>query len=204
WGGMLATAYVGEYPEAVEKLVLAEPGPLSPELAKEFGAKFQPDVDWEFFSHMVGSYFKSLHVEEIDDQAIGDYFFREFTSNTELANNPMAGYFCNNDMSSAEMLHWRFSWTTYTDLVMTHMQGDFSGMTFGKDAKNFKNKTLILVGSCNVLVGEEFQKKQMPLFNDAEIVVIEDTGHFMFEEKPEECISEIKKYFNAAPEIPDQ
>lgn len=196
WGGMLATAYAGRYPDTIDKLVLSEPGPLSPVVAKEFAAKFQPESSWVFLSHVIKSYFQSLHVNEIDDQARSDYFFQAFTSLSDSENNPMAGYFCNKDMSKAKFEKWRFSWTSYTELTLTHMQGDFSGIDFGKDAKNFKDKVLILVGSCNILIGEEFQKKQLQLFNNAEIVVIDDTGHFMFDEKPEECMAAIKNYFD--------
>jgi pimeloyl-ACP methyl ester carboxylesterase len=55
---------------------------------------------------------------------------------------------------------------------------------------------LFLAGACDVLVGPEFQEYQMSLFNEAEIIIIEDTGHFMFSEKPKESVKEVRGFLS--------
>ncbi|RLD20767.1 MAG: hypothetical protein DRI71_09940 [Bacteroidetes bacterium] len=194
WGGMLASAYIARYPETVDQLVLAEPGPLLPEKAKEFNTEMQLDLTWELITHTTKCYFQSLHVDEIDEQAASDYFFQAFVTNKNIRNHPMAGYFCNQDISKADFSYWRYSWATSKEIMMKGMQGDMSAMNFGKGVSVFKNKVLFLAGSCNKLIGPEFQEFQMNLFNDTELVVIEDTGHFMFSEKPLETTQAVRAF----------
>ena len=194
WGGMLATAYVAKYPETIDQLILAEPGPLSAEKAKEFNTEMQLEPSWELLVHATRCYFQSLHVEEIDDQAAGDYFFMAFVGNKEVENHPMAGYFCNQDISNMELSYWRYSWTSSMEIMMKGMQGDMSAMNFADGVSRFNNKVLFLAGACDILVGPDFQEFQMSLFNDAEIIVIEDTGHFMFSEKPKESVAAIRSF----------
>jgi len=196
WGGMLASAYVARYPDTVDKLVLAEPGPLSPALAKRSGLDTQLELSWGLLVHAGKCYFKSLHVEEIDDQARSDYLFQTFMLNTELQNHPLAGYYCNQDVSKVKFNYWRFNALTSYEIMMKGMQDDMSKMNFGDGVEDFANKVLFLAGACDILVGPEFQQEQMKLFGDAELVVIDDTGHFMFEEKPDESILAVRSYFD--------
>lgn len=196
WGGMLASAYVARYPETVDKLVLAEPGPLTPEQAKQFGEASQPEISWELLAHAGKCYFKSLHVDEIDEQAASDFFFQTFITNKEVKNHPLAGYYCNQDISNAEFAFWRFNGLTSYEIMMKGMQGDFSAMNFGEGVEKFTNGVLFLAGECNILIGPDFQQEQLKLFREAEMVIIKDTGHFMFSEKPAESVAAVRSYFN--------
>lgn len=193
WGGMLASAYLGKYTETVNKIVLAEPGPLTPEFAKQY----QPEItlSWELISHLTKSYFKSLHVEDIDDQAQGDYFFATFATDTNVKEHPLVGYFCDQNIKNANFDHWRYSATTSYELMMKGMSGDMQSMNFVKGVKNYTEKVLFLAGECNILIGPEFQKEQMKLFNKTELIVIPNTGHFMFGEQPEASLEAIESYF---------
>ena len=196
WGGMLASAYVAKYPETIEKLVLAEPGPLTPEKAKTFGVASQPDITWELLVHMGRTYFQSLHVKEIDNQSTSDFFYQTFITNTQVKNHPLAGYYCNQDMTNIDFSFWRFNWQTSYEIMMKGMQGDFSSMNFGDGVDKFNSKVLFLAGACNILIGPDFQQGQMKLFNQAEMIIIDNTGHFMIGEKPDESIFAIRSYFN--------
>ena len=196
WGGMLASAYVAKYPETIDKLVLAEPGPLTPEKAKIFGEASQPDITWELLVHLGRTYFQSLHVKEIDGQSTSDFFYQTFITNTKVSNHPLAGYFCNQDMSNVAFDYWRFNWQTSYEIMMKGMQGDFSKMNFGEGVDKFENKVLFLGGACDILIGPDFQQDQMKLFKEAEMVVIENTGHFMIGEKPVESLLAIRSYFS--------
>lgn len=194
WGGMLASAYMGKYPETINKIVLAEPGPLTPEFAKQY----EPEItlSWELISHVGKSYFRSLHVDEIDDQAQGDYFFAHFATETNVTDHPLAGYFCDQNIKNANFDHWRYSGTTSYELMMKSMQGDMQTMNFVKGVGQFQEEILFIAGECNILIGPEFQKEQMKLFNKTELVIIPNTGHFMFGEQPEASLAAIETYFS--------
>lgn len=193
WGGMLASAYLGRYPETVDKIVLAEPGPLTPEFAKKYEPKVE--VSWELVRHLAKCYFQSLHVEEIDDQAQADYFFMAFATDTTVKDHPLKGYFCDNDIRNANFDHWRFSGVTSYQLMMKGMEGDKETMNFVDGVSQFKDKILFLAGDCNILIGPAFQQEQRKLFNQTELVVIPDAGHMMFSEQPDACIAAINAYF---------
>ena len=196
WGGMLATAFVTKHPERVDKLVLAEPGPLTPEMASRYNAKMQLELSWELLVHLGKSYFKSLHVEEIDEQARGDFFFQTFAMDTTVDNHPLAAYFCNRDISQLNPDYWRYSATTSYQVMFKGMQDAENQMNIGSGSEVFTNKILLLAGECNQLTGPEFQKQQMTLFYDIEMVTITNAGHFMLSEQPEQSLGAIRKYFS--------
>ena len=193
WGGMLASAYMGRYPETIHKLVLAEPGPLTPSFAKQYEPKV--DVNWALIKHVAKCYFQSLHVEEIDDQAQADYFFAAFATDTTISDHPLRGYFCDNNIRNANFAHWRFSGVTSYQLMMQGMQGEKENMNFVKGIENFENKILFLAGDCDVLIGPDFQREQRKLFKQTELVVIPQAGHMMFSDQPEACIHAVTTYF---------
>ena len=194
WGGMLASAYIGKYPNTVNKLILAEPGPLTPTIAKVYEAELKLTINWELIVHLGKAYFKSLHVEEIDDQARNDFFFQYFTSTKEVEHHPMAPYFCNNDITNADFDYWRFSATSSYEIMMKGMQGDKSSMNLADGGKAFTNKILFLAGDCNQLIGPDFQEQQRLLFANTEMVIINNAGHFMFSEEPDACDAAVRNF----------
>ena len=197
WGGMLASAFIAKHPEKVEKLVLAEPGPLTPGMAADYNAELPMELSWDLMVHLGKCYFKSLHVEEIDAQARGDFFFQAFTMDTTVNNHPLAAYFCNGDITKLNPVYWRYSGTTSYQIMFKGMQDAENKMNIGAGSEIFTNKILMLTGACNELTGPDFQEEQMKLFYDIEMVVIPDTGHFMFSEQPELCIKAVKDYFSS-------
>lgn len=194
WGGMLASAFIAKHPEKVNKLVLGEPGPLTAELASKYNSDMNLELSWELIVHLGKSYFKSLHVDEIDDQAQGDFFFQTFSMDTSVSNHPLAGYFCNRNISDLNMDYWRHSGTTSYQVMFKGMQDADNQMNIGVGADVFTNKILLLAGDCNELIGPDFQRQQLKLFYDIEMVIIEDAGHFMFSEQPEQCLVAIRSY----------
>lgn len=196
WGGMLATAFIARHPEVVDKLVLAEPGPLTQEMANNYNAEMQLSLSFELLVHLGKCYFKSLHVEEIDDQARGDYFFQTFAMDTTVSDHPLAGYFCNKDINKLNLDFWRHSGTSSYQIMFKSMQDAEEKMNLAVGAEAFQNKILMIAGECNELVGPEFQEKQMSLFHDIEMKIIQNTGHFMFGEQPEQSMMFIREYFS--------
>ncbi|MBU8893338.1 MAG: alpha/beta hydrolase [Bacteroidales bacterium] len=200
WGGMLASGYLAQFPEKINKIVLAEPGMLTSEKAAEFMEKFQPEFSFSFLWHVGKCWFQSLHVKGPDDQAAQDYFFEAFAFNAStsvMKKSPMSMYFCNRDMETASFAHWRYSYLANRTIFMSGIQEDGTmKLDLVSGVEYFPNKVLFMIGECNQLIGEEYQKEQMKYFNNPEMVIIKNAGHTMIGEQPKQCLDAIRKYFN--------
>ncbi len=195
WGAMMASGFIAQYPEKVNKAVLAEPGMLSSEQGNKFIENFQIKPDWPALKAMIRIAFESLHLTNTDIQARGDYIFGQIPL-LDFEGNPMTRYFCNEDPSTAHMDLWRLSYLS----SMTIQGGaiDENGevhIDLVSGVEKFKDKVLFVVSECNQIIGEEFQLDHIKHFPNAEMVVIEDAGHTMFGEKTEVCLRLIEKYF---------
>ncbi|MFC2130870.1 alpha/beta fold hydrolase [Bacteroidota bacterium] len=199
WGGMLASAYIGRYPEKVDKVVLAEPGFLTTERANDFMKKtnnMMPKFSFGLLWDIGKIWFESLHVDGPDDQAASDYFLANIITLTGEG-NPLAGYYCNNDMANAAFTQWRLGSLTQQTLFMAGFDEDGNyHINLIDGVEKFRNKILFIASGCNTIIGVEHQKKQMKYFPNTELKIIENAGHTMFGEKPEESVRVIREYFD--------
>lgn len=196
WGGMLASGYIARHPDKVEKAVLAEPGMLTDAQAEIFASRFKIDLNWNVLKAVSLIWFRSLHVDSPDEQAGADYFLQEL-ANSELDENPMKYYFCGSKVEKEKVPFWRMG--SMASKVI-HEKG------IGKDGKlhidlvtgveKFNNKILFLCGSCSEIIGPEYQKEHMKYFKNTEMVIIQNAGHYLITDKPEECTSAIRNYFD--------
>ncbi len=195
YGAMLASGFIARYPERVNKAVLAEPGMLTSEKAKEFMDKFKMELDWESLKSLTQIAFESLHIDAEDDQARMDYIFGKI-SGLDFDGNPMKQYFCNDDPKSGYIKYWRLSSVASQEIIGKSQDEDGNiQIDLVSGLENFPNKVLFMVGECDELTGEDFQKGHMKYFPNAEMVVIKNAGHTMLGEKPEECMKVIERYF---------
>ena len=67
---------------------------------------------------------------------------------------------------------------------------------FTEGVEDFKNPILFMAGEHQRVIGEEYQRRQMALFNSTSLVVIPDAGHEMFAENPEASIKVVREYLN--------
>jgi proline iminopeptidase len=197
WGAMLASAYISGFPGKVNKTVLAEPGMLTTEQAIEFMEKVRMKFSLRLLIHMGKCWFRSLHVKGPDEQASVDYFFQAFVLEGSMDDNPYSGYYCNRDMATASFDYWRFSWSASRVLFMNMMDKHGNPeLNLIDGAENFTNKVLFIAGECNELIGEEYQRAHLAYFPNAGLVVIDNAGHTMFGEQPEESLRIIRKYLH--------
>ncbi len=201
WGGMLASGYIGQYPEKVGKVILAEPGFLTPEFGREFQEKtnnFAVEFSFEALYYLAKAWFKSRHIRGPDAQAKDDYFMQELVY-SPMKNHPLKDYYCEGKIQNAAIGMWRFGSLASQVIPRSGMneQGEFV-FNFAEGVENYTNKVLFIAGSCNKLIGPEYQERQMKVFPNAELVVIQGAGHTMFGEKPEESLKVIRKYFREA------
>ncbi|MEZ4716019.1 MAG: hypothetical protein R2851_08015 [Caldilineaceae bacterium] len=85
----------------------------------------------------------------------------------------------------------RFGTTAYNTLFGP--AADLS--TIAANADRFTGDVLFLASECNSFIGAEFQRSQMGLFSQAELVVIPDAGHEMFSENPAASIAAVRDFF---------
>jgi proline iminopeptidase len=200
WGGMLASGYIAQFPEKVNKVVLAEPGMLTSEKASEFIAMFQSQFSFSFILHVGKCWFQSLHVDGPDDQAKQDYFFKALVFNASpslMKGHPMSKYFCNQDIETVSMDYWRYSYLASKTIFISSVDKDGKmNIDLVSGVENFPNKVLFMISECNQLIGEEYQKGHMKYFNNPEMVIIKNAGHTMIGEQPKQCLDAIRKYFN--------
>lgn len=196
WGAMLATAYISRYPQKVDRAVLAEPGILTNESYKVFMEKVMGEPDLNFILHFFKSKIKSLHVSKPDRFAQKDFFYTEALLEYTEKDNPMAGYYCNNQ--PPKMPYWRFGGHASESIRSeAYNENGELNMNLAEGMKNFKNKILILTGECNKLIGTEFQKKyHLSLFNNVRLHEIKNSGHLMFSEQPKKSVQVVREFLN--------
>ncbi len=196
WGGMLAAGYIAQNPTRVVKAVIAEPGMLTTEKAKEYMQKFRIKPTWSVIKSMALIAFEGLHINKPNMQDRIDYIFSRI-STLDVEGNPMRKYFCNEDISSGHTPYWRLSGVASQSIMQKGMDADGNiQIDLVSGLENYPNKVLFMVGECSQIIGEEFQQGHIKHFRNAEMVVIKGAGHTMLGEKPEECIAIIEKYFD--------
>jgi proline iminopeptidase len=196
WGAMLASAYLGQYPEKVNHAVLAEPGFLTTEFAQRFmeqtQLKFTPGVIYYFLKTKL----ESLHVMGIDDQAMDDYF-GYYINMYQGDDHPQAGYYCPGKKPDPEG-GWRFGAAAASSIQSEAIdaKGNIS-LNLAEGVEDFSRQVLFMTGECQTIIGEDWQREQMELFPSADLVVIPDAGHEMFKENPTASIAAVRSYLSS-------
>ncbi len=198
WGAMLASVYLGRYPQKVDHVVLAEPGFLNSEFAEEWAAGTQMHFSPGLLTYFLKTKFEALHVNGPDEDAADDYFSHQINL-YQGDDHPQASYYCEGDKPS-ENVSWRSGAAAGNAIFQEAVDADGNfDINLAEGVENFTDTVLFMTGECQQLIGAEFQSRQMTLFPSAELAVIPDAGHEMFFENPEASIAVVRAYLNAAP-----
>jgi len=196
WGAMLASAYIGQHPEKVDRAVLAEPGFLDSEFAEEWAEETKMNFSSGLLYYFLKTKFESLHVKRPDEHASDDYFAGQWNL-YQGDDHPQVGYRCEGDVPDEEG-HWR-SGAQVSEVLFKEAvdaEGNFD-ISFVEGVENFNNKVLFMTGECQKVSGAEFQKDQMEFFPSTDLTIIPGAGHDMFSENPEASIDVVREYLNA-------
>jgi len=156
--GSNASAYIGKHPSKVDQAVLAEPGIVTSEEAKDFIEKMKVKFSLSLLKHMGKCWFQSMHVKGPDDQAAKDFFFQTFMLEGNMKGNPYGDYYCDEDMTTASFDYWRFGGLASSASFRNAMDEDGNLMLNLIDGvENFTNKVLLVASECNSIIGEEHQ-----------------------------------------------
>lgn len=194
WGAMLAAAYIGEYPESVAKVVLAEPGGLDNAALDRFREHQRAGQGLVYYRTLLLTIFESFHLTAPDNDAKMDYIFGRMSS--EFVNAASTGYRCQDASSeriapSIPVQPSRFGATAFNTLFGP--TADLSPIK--ANAANYTEEVLFLASACNHFIGEAFQREQMAIFPNARLEVIPDAGHEMVNDNPAATMAVIRDYF---------
>ena len=194
WGGGLVAIYTARYPENVDRVVLAEPVPLTPEMEDVSGIAYGTSFDLQILVPGVRFWLQSLHVDGSDDHARRDYLY------TRMAPRSNPEHHCGDRMISPDTAMWRMG-TLATQSVRQSLldeNGNFRGDLID-GIEEYTEEILFLAGDCSSLIGPALQDQQMTLFPDARMVVLENAGHMMFIDQPEASVAAIRAFLEADP-----
>ncbi len=196
WGGMLASGYIGRHPEKVEAAVLAEPGFLTTELARDAHSRFGPRWEASFLWRASKAWFQSFHVRGVGVDAASDWLMGRIVPyvNTE--------YYCGSVVPEAGALHWRPGSSAMNEILFAALKNGEIEIDLVEGAERFKGPVLFLASGCNTLIGVGHQRKQSRFFQNATLKVIEGSGHSMFGEKPEESVGAVREFLKAKQTAP--
>ncbi len=101
-------------------------------------------------------------------------------------------------MPPAGVEHWRLGRRAYVNLLKTYPRSEEDQeFSFVEGVEAFEKEVLFVAGSCDVILGAEFQGEQMKYFPNAKLVVVEGVGHNMFAENPEASLVPVRTYLLA-------
>jgi len=191
WGAMLVSGYIGKHPEKVNRVILAEPGFLTSEMAKQAGISFGPILEIGFLLRATKVWFQSLHINSPDQHASSDYFLGHVAPYA----NPE--YYCNGVIPKAGAEHWRVGSVSMQNVMRSAMDSEGNiDIDLIEGVDKYTDKVLFIASGCNTKIGEEHQRKQMEYFLNAELIVVKESGHMMFGEKPVESVRIVREYLN--------
>lgn len=194
WGAMLAAGYLGQYPEFVTKAVLAEPGELTnatPEALQERQAAAR---GFGYYRVLIPTIFETFHLEPPDAEARTDYIFGRMSQ--AFVGSSASSYRCTDGNVSeitpdVPVPPSRFGATAFSTIFGE--QADLSAIA--ANAGNYTNEVLFIASACNNFIGEAFQRRQMTIFPNTQLVIIPNAGHNMITENPVDTLRVIRDYF---------
>jgi proline iminopeptidase len=161
WGAMLATAYVGRHPNAIQGLVLAEPGGLKFEDVKQFINKSQAfSMTGETFNDVV---YKDQFITGKEDQ----HEILDYKMAISASVNNITG-----DVKAADF--WRLGAVINKALLEL---GDKYQPDFSEGISQFQIPVLFLYSQNDKVYTDEWAQKITGVYNHVELFKVSGVGH---------------------------
>ncbi|MCB0110096.1 MAG: alpha/beta hydrolase, partial [Caldilineaceae bacterium] len=193
WGAMLAAGYLGQYPELVTKAVLAEPGELTNSSPTALQKRQAAARDIRYYRVLIPTIFETFHMEPPDADARMDYIFGRMSQ--AFVGSAASSYRCA-DASVTEVTPdvpvppSRFGATAFNAIF-----GEGADLSaIAANAGNYTNEVLFIASECNNFIGEAFQRRQMTIFPNTQLVVVPNAGHNMITENPVDTLRVVRDY----------
>ncbi|NOH01987.1 MAG: alpha/beta fold hydrolase [Chloroflexi bacterium] len=176
WGGFLASLYAAEFPEHVEALILISPANTL--------VMPQPDEESDLFAS-VREKLPEAQQAEFDEfmQEYMDFnaLFQKSEADLVAMNEQFGNYYAQVADIPAEMPPQGKSggWMVWAQYLSMGQRHDY------RSALKNVNVPVLVVHGTNDLQSESASRMYAEIFPNAEFVVIENAGHFSFEEQPD-------------------
>ena len=197
WGAMLANLFIAENPEKVERVIFTGPGPILP-IKKELANIIPPDsldLREPHYSNRQGNE-KAHNIRSMLMQKYAMIFGYKLASDKEA--DDFATY-----------LNTELNKSTLSDTSITREAEGGAGyyaqiMTVKsfRDVKDQRLKIKILNIPILVMKGQYdnqqwgYTKEYLELYSNSKLVVIQNAGHAIAVEKPDEYIKTIREFIN--------
>lgn len=199
WGAMLGSGYLAKYPEKVHKVILAEPGFLTTEMAALFMERtngFKIDISLDNLILIGKIFMRGLHVRGPDDHAVKDFIYAGIV-NADVENHPLNGYFCGDSINADQQKFWRLSMVAAQSIQESQLDAEGKmqiDLVTGVD--HYPDTVLLISGNCNRLIGPDYQQLHLKYFPRHKFEVIENAGHNMFVDQPEAFYALVRAHFS--------
>lgn len=163
WGAMLATAYAGKYPNAIQGLAIGEPGGLKWDDVVEFMGKSQ---SFSFFSELLNdvTYSDQFITGKEDEHEIMDYKRAMLASKNDITG----------DDDTKPGNFWRLGSVINSGLLEV---GQEYKPDFSEGIGNFNVPVLFFYSECDKAYPDEWAQKISSVFNQVELCKVPGTGH---------------------------
>ena len=171
-GGKVAMWLALHYPERVNHLIVADIAPV------KYPNRFVTIIDA----------MHSLDLDKLENRQQADEQMSERLSDASLR-----GYLLQNLVLVDGRWQWRINLAALAGNIDVIM--DFPGNSF-----EFAKPALFLRGEFSDYISTENESDLLNYFPMAEIVTVEQAGHWLYAEKPEQFVAEIKQFLPVKPD----
>lgn len=167
WGGMLATGYINAYPEAIDGVIVGEPGGLKwADIETYFSRLFDYKLTGEALNDV--TYQDQFITGKADQHAILDYKFALLAGAEDTGESPVG--------NEGPLPSWRAG-AIINDTYIAY--GEQIKVDFTDHLSDFNKPVLFLYSEHNKAYGKAHAEQVSAAFNEVELFLAKDAGHDM-------------------------
>lgn len=176
WGAMMASGYIGLYPERIHKVVLIEPGILRPDLADPYFEQAAPDIGFSEVLSLSRIWLNKWRVRTQDDPHARDDYFQSMAY-LEFANQG----------GGPEVEGWRMGASAMDQTIGRSLREPefMASLDFLEGVERFEGDVLFLTSELNEGYGADYQQGFLGFYRNAEQRIVPDSGHMVFVDQPD-------------------
>ncbi|MBS2018629.1 MAG: alpha/beta hydrolase [Deltaproteobacteria bacterium] len=191
FGAMYTSLYLSVRPERVRQAVFIEPGGLDGDI---FTRTFDDVINVHLFdSELNAMFWQAEQIGPVDHES------SDYRALLILQNGKQTNYHCDSAHPPAWPV-WRPG--AAVDVYRGRLLGASAGSTtfsfdFARGARAYPRPVLFVAGTCSAL-GPEYQRRwHAPLFREASVVAVPNTGHRLVQEDPNALLAALRAYLEA-------
>jgi proline iminopeptidase len=169
WGGIMAAGFVGKYPNAVDGIIVGEPGGLTWADISEYITESQA---FKFFGETLNdvTFADQFITAKNDEHEVLDYKFGLISAKNNIVGERVP------DIGNLKV-HYRNGRVGSVIQSAMFELGEKYNIDFSEGLDQFQNKTLYIYSSENTVHNDEWAKKISSSFKNKEIFKVQGVGH---------------------------